>query len=142
MSERGAAERVEARAHHGADLTGVDFERVDRADRVRQQLLLDPRRATLRRVREERVAEVEVTALDAAALEDAFGERVPLQPQPLEHLLLGVAALGVRDGDPGNPRAERPRRRGALVLGGGYGGWTPVGYRVGHGRDSLAVGGA
>ena len=64
--------------------------------------------------REELVAEVEVAALDAAAFEDAFGELVALQPQPLEHLLLGVAALGVRDGDPGDPRAGGPRRRGAL----------------------------
>ena len=107
VGERRAAERVEARAHHGADLAGVDRERVDRANRVLQQLPLDPRRAALRRVREELVAEVEVTALDAAAFEDALGERVPLQPQPLEHLLLRVAVLGVRDGDPGDPRARQ-----------------------------------
>ena len=122
VGERWAAERVQARAHDGADLGGIDPERVDRADRVRQELPLDPRRAALRRVGEELVAEVEMAALDAAAFEDAFGERVSLQPQPLEHLLLRVAALGVGDGDPGDPRAERPLRRGVRVPWGRCGG--------------------
>ena len=56
MGERGHAERVEARAEHGADVRGVDAEPVDGADRVAQEVALDLRGAVLQRAREEVLA--------------------------------------------------------------------------------------
>ena len=47
VRERRAAERVEARADHRADLARVELERVDRVDRVAEQLALDLRGAAL-----------------------------------------------------------------------------------------------
>ena len=88
VGERGTAERVQARADDRADLERVELERVDRVDRVAQQVLLDLLGASLQRFSQEVLAEVQVAALDAAAREDALGELVALQPQPLQHLLL------------------------------------------------------
>ena len=112
VGERRAAQRVQARAHHGADLAGVELQRVDGPDRVPQQLLLDPRGTALQAVRHEVIAQVEVAALHPAALEDALGERVALQPQQVQNLLLGVGGAGIGDREPGDPRAEAPGRGG------------------------------
>ncbi len=96
--------------HDRADLQRVELERVNGVDRVTQQVLLDLLGASLQRFSHEILAEVQVAALDPAAREDALGELIPLQSQPLEHLLLRIGALGVGDGDPGDPRAGAARR--------------------------------
>ncbi len=114
-------ERVEARAQDGADLRGVDPERVHGAERVAQQPALDRRRTPLQVAPQEVVVQLEVAPLDAAAGEDAFGELVAAQAQPVEDLILGKDVLAVGDREPGDPRAglglqaASSARRGRLV---------------------------
>ncbi len=86
-------------------LARVEPERVHGAYRVAQQPLLDRRGAPLEGARQEVVVQIEVAPLDAAAGEDAFGELVTAQAQPVEDLVLGEDALAVGDREPGDPRA-------------------------------------
>ncbi len=67
--------------------------------------VLDPRRTSLQVARQEVVVQLEVAPLDAAAGEDALGELVAAQAQPVEDLVLGEDVLAVGDRQPGDPRA-------------------------------------
>lgn len=86
-----------------------------------QQPLLDRRRTSLQVAPQEVVVQLEVAPLDAAAGEDAFGELVAAQAQPVEDLVLGEDVLAIGDRQPGDPRAGLgpqiacPARRGRFV---------------------------
>jgi hypothetical protein len=72
---------------------------------VAEELVLDLARALLQGAFEELAVEVQMPALDATAGEDAFGELVARQPQPIEHLLLRERGVGVGDREAGDPSA-------------------------------------
>src|SRR5439155_24276974 len=95
VGQRGAAERVEARGDQRADGFRLDLELVDRLDRLSQELVLDPRRASLQGAVQEALAQGQATALHAAAFEEAFSESIAREAQALEHLLLAEARLRI-----------------------------------------------
>jgi hypothetical protein len=142
VRQRGAAERVEARGEHRADLRRVDRERIDGMDRIAHQVVLDPRAASLQRELQELVAQFEVPVPDAAAGEDPLGELVAGEPQPIEHLSLGEHVVGVRHGERRDPRTRTPRGTACGEDRTGERGWAAGGVGpASHGRGSLIDGG-
>ena len=114
VGDRGAAERVEARADDDADFGRVDLELVDGPDGVAEELLLDGERATLNGGGEQLVGQIEVAAVDATAAEDALGELVVGQPEQRQDLILGERGVGMSERHARDPR----ERSGEVVLGG------------------------
>ena len=114
LGETGAAQRVEARGDDGSDRGGVDLQAPDRLHGAAEKLLLDLRGPLLEVALEERLVEVQVAALDAAAGEDALGELVAGQPQPVERLPLRRLRPGLEHRQGGQRRAAASRAGGTM----------------------------
>ena len=128
VRQRRAAERVKARGDDRADEVRLELERVDRRDRLLQELVLDPRRASLQRAAHEALAQVQAATIHAAAFEDAFGECVAGEAEALEHLLLAEGGL----------RLVRRQRRDARTRAPRAAVHTRSAFRVQHRARALA----